>query len=197
MFKKMLFVSLLIVTGCVSINKSQQSNYEGAVLMNSGDYNSAIKKYHEALLEAQSQGSKQYIAISMYGLGRSYAFVCQYDEAEMWLKKSITMRKNLLDSEIAYTSQNTLELARLYKTMGKYAAANVEFEKAIKMLIPMQIENTDPIGYAITLEDYVFTLRESGLHEKAKNVQVEIDGLRAKNPDRVSNYLPTPFPSKC
>ena len=197
MIRKMVLGSLLILTGCASINQPQQLNYEGNILFDSSDFKRAIKKYNSALVKAQSQGDKQYAAISMYGLGRSYGFICNYNEAEKWLKNSITLREELQDSNVAYKTQNILELARLYKVLGRNSAANAEFEKAIPLLVSIDIEASDPIGYATVLEDYVFTLKQSGSIEKSDMVEAEIDRLIANNPGMKATYVPNPYPTKC
>ena len=183
MIRKMVLGSLLILTGCASINQPQQLNYEGNILFDSSDFKRAIKKYNSA--------------ISMYGLGRSYGFICNYNEAEKWLKNSITLREELQDSNVAYKTQNILELARLYKVLGRNSAANAEFEKAIPLLVSIDIEASDPIGYATVLEDYVFTLKQSGSIEKSDMVEAEIDRLIANNPGMKATYVPNPYPTKC
>ena len=76
----------------------------------------------------------------MYGLARAKGYLCNFKEAEEWFKKSIAMRKNIPDSNVAYLSQNILEFARLYIAQQKWKAANAQFERAIPLLERLDIE---------------------------------------------------------
>ncbi len=197
MHKGLITICILILSSCTTVSYQQKINYEANNALNKEQYEVAKQKYEASLKAAQSNNDIQYEAIAMYGLGRSYGYLCEYDEAEKWFLKSIALRANIPDSKIAYLTQNYLELARLYKSGKKYRNANAQFERAIPILEDLEIQSKDPIGYANVLEDYVFTLQESGNHNQATKIQSLIEKLRDKYPNRKADFIATQYPVNC
>jgi tetratricopeptide (TPR) repeat protein len=172
-------------------------NYEGNIALSQSKYDIAKQKYHASLEAARENGDKQYEAISMYGLGQVYGRLCEFNESEKWFIKSIELRSNLQDSNVAYQTQNILELARLYKSAQLYNKANTQYEKAIPMLESLNIRTSDPIGYADVLKDYVVTLSASGKEIEAKEISELIENLKSNNPNRRAGFTAVQYPTNC
>jgi tetratricopeptide (TPR) repeat protein len=197
MYKILVSVSILILSGCVTVSPQQQLNYEANLALDREDYEVARQRYEASLNSAQLNNDKQYEAIAMYGLGRSYGYLCKYEESEKWFLKSIKLREEIPNTSIAYLTQNILELARLYKAAGKYKKANEQFERAIPLLENLAIEFNDPIGYAATLEDYVVTLKETGNSSEASQIMNLIKNLRDKYPNLKPGFVAKQYPVSC
>lgn len=191
-----LFITFFII-GCANISPQQQLNHEANTAFKQNKYNIAKEKYKTALNEAKLKNDLQYEAISMYGLGRSYGYLCKYKKAEKWLIKSITLRKSIPDTNIAYLSQNILELARLYKSGNEFTKANSEYAKAIPLLESLNIQTRDPIGYVNVLEKYALTLKKSGNITKSIHIKKIINNLWATNPNKQTKFVETSYPSGC
>lgn len=110
--------------------------------------------------------------------------------------KSISVRESLPDFEYAYITQNLLELARLYKSRDEFNKANALFERSIPLLEQLKIRETDPIGYADMLEDYVYTLNGAN-SEKAMEIADTIARLRVNNPGVRRNFVAIQYPYNC
>uniref|UniRef100_I1XJX7 Tetratricopeptide repeat protein n=2 Tax=Methylophaga nitratireducenticrescens TaxID=754476 RepID=I1XJX7_METNJ len=85
---------------CATVSSQQQLNYEGNKAYLSGHYQEALRRYEKTLEAANKNKDQQYIAIGMYGLGRTNIKLCRLDEAEKWLKQSIIVREKVADKRI-------------------------------------------------------------------------------------------------
>src|SRR5690606_20713764 len=101
---------IVACTSCATVSQQQQLNYEGNKAYLSARYQEALQRYEKTLDAAYKNKDQQYIAIAMYGLGRTNTKLCRLDEAENWLKQSITARDALADTNEAYITQNLSEL---------------------------------------------------------------------------------------
>jgi tetratricopeptide (TPR) repeat protein len=190
------FIALVLVS-CSSISLQQKSNYEANIDIDAKRYGDAKKKYLLALEEARRVGDKEYTAIALYGLGRANGYLCNFEEAEQWFKKSIETRESLADNQHAYITQNKLELARLYKASRKYALSNEQFQQAIERLENLGIRSKDPIGYALVLEDYKFTLIQVGNLTKYTEVTALIEELKSLNPGIEPKFVAKQYSESC
>ena len=190
-------LAILFFSGCATVLPEQRLNHQGNVALDLNNYSAAIKNYNEAFGVAERTGNQQYAAIAAYGLGRAYGYSCNFEEAEKWLKKSIFLRKSIPDSEIAYLSQNYLELARLYVSWDRWPEAVSKFQSAMPLLKGLNIEARDPIGYANVLEDFKISLSQIGDKDKAKQIKEKINSLRIGHSNRTAAFKPKPYPRKC
>ncbi|MDH5631008.1 MAG: tetratricopeptide repeat protein [Gammaproteobacteria bacterium] len=197
MRKLITIIALFILSSCSSVPRQQNLNYEGNIALDRGNYSVAIQKFHRALNESVSASDDQYHAIAMYGLGRAYGYLCQFKESEKWLLKSISARESLPNTKHAYLSQNIMELARLYKANKEYSKANIQFERAILILEELDIRESDPIGYAGVLEDFMFTLRAAGNNKRAKEISNIIAKLKSDNVNKPAYFVAKQYPDNC
>jgi len=197
MNKYIVIIALFILSGCASVSLQLNLNYEGNIALEKGRYEDAKQKFQASLNQSLSVNDAEYAAIAMYGLGRSSGYLCQFEESESWFLKSIKARESLPDKSYAYISQNIMELARLYKANRKYAKANIQFERVIPILEKLGIKESDPVGYAGGLEDYIFILEAVGNVDKAKKIASVVSKLKLDNPNRQAYFVAKQYPSNC
>ena len=185
------------LAGCLTVSPQQRLNHAGNVSYANGNYKTAIEDYHLAVVKARENNDKQYEAIAMYGLGRAYGNTCMYSKSVKWFLNSIALRKSIPDTDIAYLSQNHLELARLHKAHNKNSKANEQFEMAIPLLDALNMQENDPISYAYMLKGYSSTLEKAGNIEKAKEIKSLIKKLRENNPNKRAGFVSFPYPTNC
>lgn len=196
---KIFLVLLLILSSmsCATVSHQQQLNYDGNKAYLSGRYQEALRSYEKTLRAANKNRDQQYIAIAMYGLGRTNIKLCRLDEAEKWLKQSIIVREKVADNDEAKITQNISELARLYSAQQRYLEANVLFERSLPLLYQMKADHSDPIELANHLDEYEKSLRQTGRLSEADDIAIKSSELRQNNPGKIALYRPDPIPQSC
>lgn len=167
------------------------------VAMAKGEYAEALQIFKEVLEGARKAENDQYAAFAMYGLGRANGHSCSYEKAIKWFKKSIEARKSLHDSSSGSISQNYLELARVYVSMGDFSNAVTYYKLGIEKLEAQDFQSDDPIGYANLLEVYQGALNLSGASREANEVELKIEQLRKSHLDEKPKYVEQPYPTEC
>lgn len=185
-----------ILTGCAGVYAPQQDNFTANEHLDRSEFHNAIAKYKGALAAARFHHDEQYEAIAMYGLGRAYGYLCNYELAESWFIQSIKLRESLPDSDEAYLSQNILELARLYEAAGEDDKAAGQYARAVPLLEDADIERLDPAGYINVLKDYAALLNRID-SERYKNIHNKLATLKAKHPNAQSGFVARPYPTEC
>lgn len=195
-----IFLVLLLILSsmsCATVSPQQQLNYEGNKAYLSGRYQEALQRYEKTLDAANKKNDQQYIAIAMYGLGRTNIKLCRLNEAEKWLKQSITVREKVADNDEAKITQNLSELARLYTAQERYKEANVLYERSLPLLYQMKAERSDPIELANHLDEYEKSLRQLERLSEADATSIKSKELRENNPGKVALFRPEPIPQNC
>jgi len=205
-YRVIILLLTLFIGACANMHQHAPSpqylNAKGNEAYYKRDYSDALRWYSVSLKESQKLGDKQFYAISMYGLGRANGRLCNFDEAESWLVKSIDARKSLPNLGIARRSQNIFELGRLYMAQGKWVEAKEQFTHGLPMLegLDMEglnIEKIDPLGYANFLEEYQKILLNTGNDKEASTNQIKIDQLRENNQDGNAQYISDLYTTNC
>jgi tetratricopeptide (TPR) repeat protein len=188
---------MVACTSCATVSQQQQLNYEGNKAYLSARYQEALQRYEKTLDAAYKNKDQQYIAIAMYGLGRTNTKLCRLDEAENWLKQSITARDALADTNKAYITQNLSELARLYIAQERYAEANALLDRAVPLLYRLKLDRSDPIELANQLDEYEKSLRKTGRTVEADAIASKSKDLRQNNPGKIALFRPDQVPKNC
>ena len=189
---------VIYLAGCVTHSPLPQSlNWKGNEAYFKRNYSGAIKWFTESLEMARATGDKQYEAISMYGLARANGHLCKLNEAEGWLVKSINLRKSLPNLKTAYLSQNIFELGRLYIAQEKWEKANEQYLEGLPMVVALNIEAIDPLGYANLLKEYQQILEKTGQNKLASRNFTKIKELRRNNQSKQAQYVSDPYPANC
>jgi tetratricopeptide (TPR) repeat protein len=84
--------------------------------------------------------------------------------------------------EGVHASMRLFELARLYQAWGKYSQSIEMYEKAFPLADKQNALKTDPIGYAIVLNDYAAVLKKAGFEQKAESVESRSQKIKDANP---------------
>ena len=188
---------MIVCTNCVTVSQQQQLNYKGKRAYFSTRYQEALQHYEKALNAAYKNKDRQYIAIAMYGLGRTNIKLCRLDEAEYWLKKSIAARNSLTDTHEAYITQNLSELARLYIAQERYADANALLDRAVPLLYRLKVDRSDPIALANQLDEYEISLRRTERTVEADAIAKKSIELRQNNPGKIALFRPDQISQSC
>ncbi|MFL9608659.1 tetratricopeptide repeat protein [Methylobacillus sp. Pita2] len=188
---------MFIITGCATVPQQQVLNSAGNRAYLTSRYQEAAQRYEKALEAAEKNKDKQFIAIASYGLGRAKIKLCQFDEAEHWLKESIKARESVPDSNMAYMTQNLSELARLHMAQQRYSDAIPLFERATPMLYKLNIEQSDPIALADQFDAYEESLRKIGRIVEADEIAAKSLELRIKNPGKFAHFRPDQISKNC
>ncbi|MFA7351791.1 MAG: tetratricopeptide repeat protein [Methylotenera sp.] len=191
------FFLIALCVSCSAVSPQQQLNFEGNNAFTSRQYELAFSRYQKALAAAYKKNDQQYIAISMYGLGRTSIKLCRLTEGETWLKQSIVARDSLPDTGAAIITQNLAELARLYIAQQRYAEANSLLDRAMPLLYAMKLEKSDPIALANQLDEYDKSLRGSGRTAEADAIAMKSEQLRQSNLGKYALFRPEPIPQYC
>lgn len=191
------FFLIALCVSCSTVSPQQQLNFEGNNAFTSRQYELAFSRYEKALAAAYKKNDQQYIAITMYGLGRTSIKLCRLTEGETWLKQSIVARDSLADTGAAIITQNLAELARLYIAQQRYAEANSLLDRAMPLLYAMKLEKSDPIALANQLDEYEKSLRGSGRIAEADATATKSKQLRQSNLGKYALFRPEPIPQYC
>lgn len=185
----------LMFSGCAQVPSAQRANYEGNDAYYKQRYDDALDKYQRSLTLANEKGDKQYAAIAMFGLARTYAQLCLDSEADRWFKQSIVAREKVVDIEYAHLTQNLLEHGRFLVSSKRNAEAVAQYDRAMSMLEKSDIAKLDPMGYALVFDEYEALLRSVGRSPDADAAAGRARSLREANNGRQAQFRPEPYPA--
>lgn len=187
-------VATSLITACAQLPPAQQANYEGNVAYYANRFDEALAKYQSALTLAEQNGDKQYAAIAMFGLARTYAQLCQESDAENWFERSIAAREELPDIDHAYVTQNLLEYGRFLVSKSRYSEAVTLYDRAMPLLHSLGAEWEDPLGYALVLDEYEVLLTSAGRTSDASAAAVKAKVLRDAFARWTPKFKPETYP---
>lgn len=190
-------VIALVMAACAQQPASpQRVNWEGNIAYYTKRYPEAVTKFELSLALAEKNGDKQYAAIAMLGLARSYAQLCLEQDAEQWFKKSIVARESLPDIEYAHLTVNLFEYGRFLASWGRAMEAAGLYERALPLLdASSTMQKDDPFGYALVLDEYETLLRSAARKADAEAVAARAKSLRASNEGKTARFKPEPYPN--
>ena len=124
--------SLYHLNQCLSNNEHDQSlpskahNYLGATYFKMKDYNKAIEEYFSSIKAAQGlEDFKKKSAIAYNNIGESYLYAEDLENAEVYLLKALTLKKELGDPNFTLSTQVLL---------SRLATKKQEYEEALNYL---------------------------------------------------------------
>jgi tetratricopeptide (TPR) repeat protein len=190
-------IALLMLATPSGAATGEELNWHGNKAYDSGKYKKAMRKFSQALEQAKREGDKQYTAIAMYGLARASGRLCKLAEAKALLEKSIILRKEMKDEEFAYISQNILELGRIHVALSEWQKASEQYSVGISLIEALDIESSDPLGYAFVIEEVSEIYRSTGRDDEATAATSKVESLRKANPGKTPGYVSQPYPKDC
>lgn len=184
-----------LLSACAQMPPAQQANYEGNVAYYSHRYDDALAKYERSLAVAEKTGDKQYAAIAMFGLARTYAQLCQENNAEKWFKQSISAREALPDIRHAHITQNLLEYGRFLASWSRKSEAVRLYDRAMPLLESLGMEKEDPLGYAIVFDEYETLLTSTGRTDDSSAANARTKRLRETYKGQTAQFKPELYPN--
>jgi len=193
-------VALLLLGFANPINlKNAEKYYElGSQAERSGDYLMAEEYYARALWNAKmGRAPDSGISAVSYNLGRVKGYLCKPDEAEELLLDALRIEENAAEPEISLISMRLFELARLSASQSRYDTARRYYARVIPLVRKLNIENEDPVGFALVLIDYALVLEFGGDIDAADAVREEADRLRNNHPQAQAGFVAKPYGRSC
>jgi tetratricopeptide (TPR) repeat protein len=192
---------VLFAIGCANpINQKTAANYHelGSRAERRGEYELAEENYSRALWNAKmGQSPASGVSMASYHLGRVKGYLCKYDEAEELLLEALRLEEEASGTESGLTSMRLFEIARLNADRARYDAALPYYDRAISIVRKLDVETSDPIGFANVLSDYAVVLETTGNYEKARNLRDESDRIRAAHAGERPGFVPQSYAQKC
>lgn len=175
-------IFLLFLTGCANpINRYTAAKYYemGSLAESRGDLLAARESYRRAMLNTEwgmlGPGPKAY---TLYEYGRVSGYLCDQAEAEFSLKESLRLQDKDKEVRKKLRPPTLLELARFYYDTGRKAEALPYYEEGIALVRKLDVAKTDPIAFALTLEEFADSLIAGERQIDAENVKEEARILR-------------------
>ncbi len=129
------------------------------------------------------------LAVFYYEYGRSLGAVCEFAEADSYLKKAMKLDQ---DSGGDYFTDLT-ELARLNYDQGKFGEAAAFYELDVAALDRKNAEVTAPAAFLDLLREFSDCLKKTGHDEEAKAIDARIAQVAAEHPGLHSITERTPY----
>lgn len=175
------------------INQYNADRYHevGVAAERSGDLERAREAFRRAAINADlGHAPVEARALAAYDYGRVSGYLCLHDEAEQSLRKSLEIQEGDRPATARLRPPALLELARLYFDTDRCQEALEVYEEGIALVRPLGVAESDPIRFALTLEEYGDCLAARGREEDAHVVRTEAAALRAAHPNPMG---PPPF----
>jgi tetratricopeptide (TPR) repeat protein len=178
---------VFLCVGCL-INDLNIDHYKtyydsGLKHLNAEDYGSAKILFARAYNYAQAGflGSEAEAA-ALYNYALAVGHLGDFQQAEDCLKRTIALDEKAEGKDATHASMRLFELARLYQAWGQNSQAIETYEKAFSLAGKQNVIKTDPIGYAVVLNDYAIVLKKAGFAKKTELVESEAQKIRDANP---------------
>ena len=198
-----LIISAITITvlGCANpINQKTAEHYHdlGSQSEDAGDYELAEEYYSRALWNAKmGQSPNSGISMVYYNLGRVKGYLCKYHEAEELLLEALRLEEETSGPDSGLTSMRLFELGRLNAAWSQFDEALSYYSRAISLVRKLDVETSDPIGFANVLGEYAELLESSGNREKAISIGQEADRIRIANPDMQPGFVAQSYSQFC
>jgi tetratricopeptide (TPR) repeat protein len=191
-----LLLLLPVIAGANPINRANAQKYHelGTQAEMAGNFVQAEQNYGRALWNAR-MGNVPGSGISLvtYNLGRVKGYLCKYDEAEQLLLEALRLEEQESGTESGLTSMRLFELARLNAARNRFDTANRFYSRAIAIVRTLDIEISDPIGFANVLHDFALVLDSLGLDQEATRTARESEQLREAHPGQQATFTPRSY----
>lgn len=163
-----------------------------------GEFEHSKEMYCRSFVNARSgSASTEYISATLYGYGRMLGYTCDYSASDEAIKESLRLEKSVSDSVTPNITKRLSELGRLSLARESYSEAAEYFGDASSGLEKLGMLKTNPMGYALYLEDYAKALRMSGQETKSEVVLSRAQSIRNANPALTATFTPIYYEEAC
>ncbi len=194
-------MQIIFLVGCAgAVNMKNADRYYDAALRSewSGDYDHSKEMYFRSFVNARSgSASDEYISATLYGYGRMLGYTCDFEKSLEALKESLLLERGVAGAITSNVTKRLSELGRLSLAMGSYAEASRYFSEAAPKLESLGMLESDPMGYAIYLEDYIKALELSGSSKEAEVTLSKVKAIRKQNIGVAAKFKPVYYEAAC
>jgi tetratricopeptide (TPR) repeat protein len=192
---------VFICTGCLLSDLDEghvETRFDsGLRTMDAGDYVTAKKMFYEAYQRTDSYGVQSWLkAACAYNFAICEGQLGNFEQAENWFNESIALDEKVEGKDGPHASMRLFELARLYQAWGKNSQSIEMYEKAFLLADKQNALKTDPIGYAIVLNDYATVLKKADFEQKAESIENKAQKIRDANPGVEPKFKVRYYPTK-
>ena len=180
---------VLLGTSCASyLNRATAIRYtqRGDAALGANNLLLAHENYRRALINVELANLGPILrSTARYRLGRALGLLCQHQEAEHLLKRSL-QDLGPLDSSperTAYRSRRLFALANLAYDRGLYRDAASYFGRAVPLADQLAGQDTHPMRYAEILDRYANALGHTGQQTAAAKAAKRAADMRRTHPD--------------
>ena len=193
----LLFFTSLMFAGCSSsINKQNSAKYWDAAIAarDQGNWQLARSNWSKMIVSGNLAGVDQRnMSIAYYEYGRASGILCDWQEAESGLKKSLEIDR----SNSGPVHLPLMELGRLNFDQGKYDQALGYFREAKPLVDSINAETRDPLGYAEFLDELAESIEKSTNDGEAAQYRERAKQLRSTFPSGTKHTERTPYGMNC
>lgn len=163
-----------------------------------GDWRTARSDWAKSLGYAEKgEVSSRNIARIYYEYGRASGVICDWPEAERGLTKALEIDRSI-SAPTGAISSSLVELGRMHFDQKHFADAEQHFSEAYSLLQQLlSPETSDPLAYAVFLEEYATALDRTKKDGQARAMRAKALELRTKFPDSKPRSERTPYGTKC
>lgn len=182
--------------GCAApTNLRNAENYAqaGYAARDKGDWPAARMFFSRALVNAELADSRQGRAQISYEYGRVLGVMCDYDEAEKNLLRSLEFG----EKQGAAPMLSLLELGLLNETRGRAEPAEHYYAELIPVMEREGAEKRFPLGVADTFEHHAHVLAALGRQGEADAEEARARKIRAAHPEAQPFGRLTPYGTQC
>ena len=180
---------VLLGTSCASyLNRTTAIRYtqRGDAALGANNLLLAHENYRRALINVELADLGPILkSTARYRLGRASGLLCQHQEAEHLLKRSLQDLEPLESSAetSAYRSRRLFALANLAYDRGLYRDAASYFGRAVPLADELAGQDTHPMRYAEILDRYADALGHAGQRAAAAQTAKRAADMRRAHPD--------------
>ncbi len=146
-----------------------------AALNNLGLFREMVSEAQEALSTAQMLGNEKLMADSFSGLAVAYHMLDNYDEAEIFYRKAITLSESFYGRHVGYVN-NLTNLAELLTTTERYDEAEALLKEAVELA--EKVLGKEHPSYSNSLGSFANLLATTGRYSEAESLYRKVIDLR-------------------
>lgn len=173
------------------INARTAARYDEAGLKaeNSGDLETSRKNHSRARWNAQAGHlGPAAEARSLYEFARVTGYAGNHAESETAFLKVLALIDQARGKADDLRAPALAEYSRLLHDTGKHRQALPVFAGAVEELEKVEIEQSDPIGFANYLDDYRDSLSKAGNARLAAEITKRADSIRTRHPGESAKF---------
>jgi len=186
-------LALVLFSGCAhQLNLINAQKYYELGLQEEfrGNYSGAKEAFWRSFVNYRDAGaSKAYISAAIYNLGRMTGYMCDFTKADELLKEALVLERDVTGGETTLNITKRLgELARLASARHEYEESIGYYKEAVPGLENLGVLESQPIEFAIFIEDYAFVLEKAHYLQFAQEQTAKAKAIREEHKGDSAQY---------